>query len=101
MPIEKERDKKHFPRCSICMACTHTRPSTSKRKPLNMSLSQDLVNAVKATGTSISAVAEVVPNDVERDARIDAWAEENKAGFAALNKFIEEEGLPLADLRLW
>jgi antitoxin CcdA len=72
-----------------------------KRKPVNISPSQDLVEKAKAAGINISAVAVAMLSEDVRDANLDAWAKENAAGFAALNKMIEDEGLPLADLRLW
>jgi post-segregation antitoxin (ccd killing protein) len=53
------------------MTDTRTRPTFAKRKPVNLSLSQDMVKEAKA------------------------------AGIAALNKFIDEESFPLAHLRLW
>jgi post-segregation antitoxin (ccd killing protein) len=54
----------------------------------------------KASGINISAVAEAALSQAVADAGIEAWAKENTAGFAAINKMIEEEGLPLADLRM-
>jgi antitoxin CcdA len=83
----------------IRMTYAHSRATPSKRKPVNVSLSQDLVEEAKASGINISAVAEAALSEAVRDARIEAWAKENSAGFAAINKMLEEEGHPLADLR--
>jgi antitoxin CcdA len=83
------------------MTYAHIRSTSPKRKPVNISLSQDLVDEAKASGINISAVAEAALASAVQDARLTAWAQENGAGLAALNKFIEEEGLPLADLRLF
>jgi antitoxin CcdA len=83
------------------MNYVHTKLTPAKRKPVNISLRQDLVEEAKALGINISAVAEAALLNAVRDARIDAWAKENAAGFAALNRIVEEEGLPLADLRLF
>jgi antitoxin CcdA len=83
------------------MNYAHTNHKPAKRKPVNVSLRQDLVEEAKASGINISAVAEAALLNAVRDVRIDTWAKENAAGFSALNKIIEDEGLPLADLRLF
>jgi post-segregation antitoxin (ccd killing protein) len=72
----------------------------TKRRPVNISLSQDLVEQAKLSGINISAVAEAALTSAVQDAKLAEWARENAAGFAAINKMIEEEGLPLADLKL-
>jgi antitoxin CcdA len=83
------------------MNYVHTNHTPSKRKPVNVSLRQDLVEEAKASGINISAVAEAALLNAVRDVRIDAWAKENAAGFAAINRMLEEEGHPLEDLRLF
>jgi antitoxin CcdA len=83
------------------MTYAHIRSTPTKRKPVNILLSQDLVDEAKSSGINISAVAEAALASAVQDARLASWAQENAAGLAALNKFIEEEGLPLADLRLF
>jgi antitoxin CcdA len=83
------------------MTYAHIRSTPTKRKPVNISLSQDLVDEAKSSGINISAVAEAALSSAVQDARLAAWAKDNAKGLAALNKFIEEEGLPLADLRLF
>jgi antitoxin CcdA len=83
------------------MTYAHLRSTPTKRKPVNISLSQDLVVEAKSSGINISAVAEAALASAVQDAKLSAWAQENAAGLAALNKFIEDEGLPLADLRLF
>jgi antitoxin CcdA len=79
----------------------HLRSATTRRKPVNLSLSQDLVDAAKSAGINISAVAETALATAVQDAKLAAWATENKAGLDALNKFIINEGLPLAHRRLF
>ena len=83
------------------MTYAHARPTSSKRKPINISLSHALIDEAKASGLNISAIAEAALTKVVQDARLAIWAEENKAGFAAINKMLEEEGHPLEDLRLF
>lgn len=83
------------------MNYAHSRFTPSKRKPVNVSLSEDLVAEAKTAGINISAVAEAALSEAVRDARLEAWTKENAAKFAAINKMLKEEGLPLADLRLW
>jgi antitoxin CcdA len=83
------------------MNYVHTNHTPAKRKPVNVSLRQDLVKEAKASGINISAVAEAALLNAVRDVRIDTWAKENAAGFEAINKMLEEEGHPLEDLRLF
>ena len=82
------------------MTYAHAQSISAKRKPINISLSPRLIEEAKASGINISAVAEAALTSAVRDARLAIWAEENKAGFAAINKMLEEEGHPLEDLRL-
>jgi antitoxin CcdA len=72
----------------------------SKRRPVNVSLSHELVEAAKSSGLNISAIAEAALASAVQDARLTVWAKENANGIAAINRFVEEEGLPLSDLRL-
>jgi antitoxin CcdA len=73
----------------------------AKRRPVNVSLSHDLVEQAKLSGINISAVAEAALATAVQDAKLAEWARNNAAGIAAINRFIEEEGLPLADLALF
>jgi antitoxin CcdA len=73
----------------------------AKRRPINISLSQDLVDQAKSSGIDITAVAEAALTSAVQDAKLAEWARENAAGIAAINKFIEEEGLRLAHRRLF
>jgi post-segregation antitoxin (ccd killing protein) len=83
------------------MTYAHIRSTPTKRRPVNISLSQDFVGKAKSSGINISAVAEAALSSAVQDARLAAWTQENVKGLAALSKFIEEEGFSLANLRLW
>jgi antitoxin CcdA len=83
------------------MSNAHTINPPSKRRPVNVSLSHELVAEAKSSGLNISAIAEAALVSAVLDARLAAWAKENAKGIAAINKFVEEEGLPLSDLRLF
>lgn len=82
------------------MKYAHDRPAATKRQPVNISLSQELVAEAKLSGLNISAISEAALSIAVQDARLAIWAAQNKSGFMALNKLTEEEGLPLADLAL-
>jgi antitoxin CcdA len=64
-------------------------------------LSFDLVEEAKSSGLNISGIAEAALLSAVHDARLATWAKENAKGIAAINKFVDEDGLPLADLRLF
>lgn len=79
---------------------TH-RSTSITRKQVKVSLREGLLEEAKSYGINISAVVEAQLRTTVPDARIAQWAKENATGIAALNKFIKEEGFPLANLALF
>lgn len=67
------------------------------RKAVNLSIDQRLLQEAKDLKVNISRAAE----DGLRAAMNRAWQAENAEAIAAYNKYIEENGLPLADLRMF
>ena len=65
------------------------------RKPVNLSIDPNLLTEAKTMNVNISRAAE----DGLRAAVSRAWQIENAAAIESFNKYIEEYGLPLADLR--
>ena len=65
------------------------------RKPVNLSVDANLLTEAKELSVNISRAAE----DGLRAAITRAWQIENAKAIESYNKYIEEYGLPLADLR--
>ena len=83
------------------MHMKHDRINAAKRRPVNISLDVELVAVAREVGINISQVSEAalrVATKAERERR---WKEENRAAFDYWNKWVEENGLPLAKYRLF
>lgn len=65
------------------------------RKPVNLSVDANLLTEAKHLNVNLSRAAE----DGLRAAISRAWQIENAEAIAAFNRYIDEFGLPLADLR--
>lgn len=75
-------------------------PVASRRR-VNLLLDDEIVGEARALGLNLSQVASralAIEVKKERDRR---WAEENRAAMEASNRWLEEHGLPYAELRLW
>ncbi|MDF3416024.1 type II toxin-antitoxin system CcdA family antitoxin [Sulfitobacter sp. M57] len=69
----------------------------SGKKATNLSLDQELLKDAKALGVNISAAAE----DGVRHALREAWLEENREALTEWGRWIEENGLPLENHRMF
>ncbi len=71
-----------------------------RRRPVNLTVREDLVAAAKELGINASQAAEQGLDVAVRTAREQAWLKENAAAIEAYNRWIEENGLPLKPLWL-
>lgn len=71
-----------------------------RRRPVNLSVREDLVAAAKELGVNASQAAEQGLAAAVRTAREQAWLKENAEAIEYWNKWIEENGLPLKPLWL-
>jgi antitoxin CcdA len=76
-------------------------PAPGRKRPLNISIRADLVDAARASGTNISAVVERALESELREQRREKWRAENRKAIEAWNRWIEENGIPFEDLRPW
>lgn len=72
-----------------------------KKKATNLSLDQELLKDARALGVNISAAAEQGVSEAVRKAKEEAWLEENREAIEANNRWVEENGLPLAKYRMF
>ncbi|MFK7838506.1 MAG: type II toxin-antitoxin system CcdA family antitoxin [Sulfitobacter sp.] len=70
---------------------------SGKKKATNLSLDQALLKDAKEMGVNVSAAAE----QGLRDALRQAWLEENRASLEAWGKWVEKNGLPLEEYRMF
>lgn len=66
------------------------------RRPTNVSLDQELVRQAREEGINISRACQSGLEAAVKKARADKWLEENREAIDSWNKWVEENGLPLA-----
>lgn len=71
----------------------------TSRRSTSLSLNQGLLDEARELGVNISRAAERGVSDAVRVARNARWKEENAAAIHAYNRFIDENGVPLRELR--
>ena len=71
-----------------------------RRRPVNLTVREDLVAAAKELGVNASRAAEEGLAAAVRTAREQAWLKENAEAIEYWNKWVEENGLPLKPLWL-
>ena len=67
----------------------------------NLSLSASLVDEAKSLGVNISLAAARGLEEAVAQARSERWLKENRSALDSSNEWMEANGLPLADLRLF
>lgn len=73
----------------------------SGKKATNLSLDQALLKDARALGVNISQAAEKGVDEAVRKAKADAWKEENRESMLAWGRWVEENGLPLEEYRMF
>lgn len=73
--------------------------SNVQRKPTNLSLDADLILEAKEFDINISRVAEEGIAKAVSAEKSRRWKEENREALESWNKYVEENGLPLAKYR--
>ncbi|GLS30430.1 antitoxin CcdA [Mesorhizobium albiziae] len=71
----------------------------SQRKPTNMSIDSNLIAEAKELEVNISRAAEAGIAKAVADEKARRWLEENKEAIESSNRYVEENGLPLAKYR--
>ena len=74
---------------------------TGGKRALNVSVRADLIDEAKVFGTNVSAVVERALEEEHRERRREEWRRRNAKALAAWNDWIEENGVPFAELRPW
>ncbi len=69
------------------------------KRPANLSLSADVLDAAKALCINVSQVCDRHLREVVRQEQERRWRQENAAFISAYNATVDAEGLPLAEWR--
>ena len=68
----------------------------SPRRPTNLSLDDDLVREARTFGVNISQAAEAGLRRAVAEARAEQWRRDNAEAVESSNRWVEDNGLPLA-----
>ena len=71
------------------------------RRATNVSLDHDYVKEAKELGVNISQACERGLIETVKEARAAQWLEENRDALDDWNRYVEKNGLPLEELRLF
>ena len=69
------------------------------RRATSLTMDRQLLDDARALGVNVSRAAEAGLTRALKEAREAAWKRENADSIAYWNAYVEENGLPLADLR--
>ncbi|MDP1028680.1 type II toxin-antitoxin system CcdA family antitoxin [Sphingomonas sp. KR1UV-12] len=74
---------------------------SGKRKPVNLSIDTGIVAAAREAGINLSQACEAALRDSAKAERDRKWREDNRDWADAVNRWVEENGLPLEKYRLF
>lgn len=73
----------------------------SPKRPTNLTLSEPLIEEARALNVNLSRAAEEGIARAVKEARDARWIAENREAMVVYNRWVEEHGLVLDDLRLF
>lgn len=66
--------------------------AATRRKPVNVSIQQRLIDEARSAGLNLSGVLEEALDARLREGRVARWKEENRAAIDEFNAYIEKYG---------
>lgn len=78
-----------------------TETKSTRRSSANLSVSSDLIAEAKSLDINISRAAEEGIAQAVREEKTRRWKEENAEAIADWNRWVAENGLPLAKYRMF
>lgn len=76
-------------------------PSNQTRRATNVSLNREHLAEARDLGINISQACERGLVETIAEVRAARWLEENREALDSYNRYVEENGLPLENLRLF
>lgn len=83
------------------MGIATQRNRSGNKRPTNISIRADLMDAAKALNINISQAAEQGIQECVARKQAAVWLAENKAALESSNTYVEEHGLPLARFKVF
>lgn len=74
---------------------------SGRRKPVNLTIDTGVIEAARSVGLNLSRITETALREATRQEHAHRWREENREAIEANNRWVEENGLPLAKYRLF
>jgi antitoxin CcdA len=71
------------------------------KKPTNLTLDQGLLSEARSFGVNLSQAAEAGLRRAVKEAKAETWKRENAEAIEGVNRWVEENGLPLAEYRFF
>lgn len=75
--------------------------SQAKRKPINLSLDSQIVEAARELGLNISRISEQALRIATKKERERRWAAQHRERMDAFADWLDEHGMPFEDLRVF
>lgn len=79
----------------------HDSIASGRRKPVNLSIDTGVVEAAREAGINMSQVSEKAIRDAAKTERDRQWKEANREAMEGWNDWLDSNGLPYGELRLW
>jgi len=79
----------------------HDPINSGKRKPVNLSIDTGVVAAARNAGINLSQACEAALRDAAKIERDRKWREDNRDWADAVNRWVEQNALPLEKYRLF
>jgi len=79
----------------------HDPVTSGKREPVNLALDTGVVAAAREMGIDLAQTCEMALRDAAKIERNRRWREENREWARAVNRWVQENDLPLEHLRLF
>ena len=73
----------------------HSEQDVSKRRPINLTIREDVLNEAKSLKLNASKAAEIGIINAVKEAKAKEWLEENNQALKAHNKRVEKNGVLL------
>jgi len=78
-----------------------TRPSSTLKKPTNVTIRSDLLEEARALNINLSQEFELHLAEVVRRRRAEQWLKDNREAIQAYNRYVEEHGIWSDEYRTW
>jgi antitoxin CcdA len=76
-------------------------PGEARKRAVNLSVRADLLDEARSYGTNLSALLESALETEHGRLRTERWREDNRDAIEGWNRWVDENGIPFADLRSW